>query len=229
MNARPLSDAAGAHASEQSYISAVTSGAPRPRRRRDPEASRAAILAAAREAFTELGYDRASVREIARRADAATGLVLRHFASKEQLFLAAFSPAVGPAVGPDAAPAGGAPPDVDALVALVLGGSEGDPSATPFLALIRSADSRPEAAAALRLEMQRRARALLGVDAHLAGAEADLRADVFGALMIGLTFVRHVLGTGALADAPPDQLARVIGPVTRAVLGTSSGGPSADL
>src|ERR1700749_5240899 len=61
----------------------------RPKRRRDPEASRAAILEAAREVFNERGYARATIREIARRAGVTHGLVMRHFGSKEQLLIEA--------------------------------------------------------------------------------------------------------------------------------------------
>jgi AcrR family transcriptional regulator len=45
------------------------------------------ILSAALESFTRNGYDRASVREIARAADISQAGLLHHFASKEQLFL----------------------------------------------------------------------------------------------------------------------------------------------
>src|SRR5215472_5696881 len=80
---------------------------PPPRRRRDPDASRAAILAAAREVFTERGYARATIREIARRAGVTHGLVMRHFGSKERLLLLALP-------GPRAI-AGVVPGDLDTL------------------------------------------------------------------------------------------------------------------
>jgi hypothetical protein len=63
--------------------------APPRARRRNPEASRAAILAAARAAFAEHGYAPATIRDIARRAGVTHGLVMMHFTSKEKLFLAA--------------------------------------------------------------------------------------------------------------------------------------------
>jgi hypothetical protein len=78
-----------------------------PRRRRDPEASRAAILEAAREVFAERGYARATIREIARRAGVTHGLVMRHFGSKEQLLIEALP-------GPRAA-AEGVPGDLTTL------------------------------------------------------------------------------------------------------------------
>ncbi|MFF3405252.1 TetR/AcrR family transcriptional regulator [Streptomyces sp. NPDC002742] len=59
------------------------------KRVRAPEAHREAILEAARAAFAERGYTRATIREIAGRAGVTHGLVMRHFGSKEQLFLAA--------------------------------------------------------------------------------------------------------------------------------------------
>ncbi len=48
-----------------------------------------AILEAAREVFTERGYARATIREIARRAGVTHGLVMRHFGTKEQLLIEA--------------------------------------------------------------------------------------------------------------------------------------------
>src|ERR1700760_1539769 len=62
---------------------------PPPRRRRNPEASRAAILEAARAVFTERGYARGTIREIAQRAGVTHGLVMRHFGSKERLIIEA--------------------------------------------------------------------------------------------------------------------------------------------
>src|SRR3954470_3718308 len=62
---------------------------PATRRTRDPEAQRAAIVAAARQVFAEQGFAKATIREIARRAGVTHGLVMLHFESKERLFLAA--------------------------------------------------------------------------------------------------------------------------------------------
>lgn len=50
-------------------------------------ATRDAIAAAAKELFTEHGYDGASVRAIAAKAGIDPALVIRHFGSKEELFL----------------------------------------------------------------------------------------------------------------------------------------------
>src|SRR5258708_16848352 len=56
-------------------------------RRRDAEATRAAILEAAKAAFARLGYDRAALRDIAAEAGADVALIKRYFGGKEALFL----------------------------------------------------------------------------------------------------------------------------------------------
>jgi AcrR family transcriptional regulator len=55
-------------------------------RRRDAEATRAAILEAAKAHFGRLGYDRAVLRDIAAEAGADVALVARYFGGKEGLF-----------------------------------------------------------------------------------------------------------------------------------------------
>ena len=56
------------------------------KRRKDAGATRAAILDAARRAFTEAGYDGAGLREIAAAAGVHASLVNRYFGTKERLF-----------------------------------------------------------------------------------------------------------------------------------------------
>ena len=58
------------------------------RRAKTKAANRAAILAAAREVFGEVGYGAASVRDIIRRTDLAAGTFYNHFPDKESIFRA---------------------------------------------------------------------------------------------------------------------------------------------
>lgn len=55
------------------------------RRARTKVRNREAILAAAREVFAELGYEAASVRDIVRRTDLASGTFYNYFRSKEEI------------------------------------------------------------------------------------------------------------------------------------------------
>ena len=54
--------------------------------RAQADARREHVLAAAREAFVELGLEGASLREIARRAGYTAGAIYRYFASKEDVY-----------------------------------------------------------------------------------------------------------------------------------------------
>jgi AcrR family transcriptional regulator len=58
------------------------------RRERTKAANREAILAAAREVFAELGYGAASVRDIVRRTDLASGTFYNYFPDKDAVFRA---------------------------------------------------------------------------------------------------------------------------------------------
>src|SRR6478609_7349241 len=60
-------------------------------RPRDAAATRQALLEAAGEVFDELGYERATTREIGERAGVDPALIARYFDSKEGLFLAAIA------------------------------------------------------------------------------------------------------------------------------------------
>ncbi|RZK00291.1 MAG: TetR/AcrR family transcriptional regulator [Novosphingobium sp.] len=65
-------------------------------RTRNPARSKAAILEAARTAFSTRGYAQVGVREIAVAAGVATSLIDRHFGNKLQLFEAALLDALAP-------------------------------------------------------------------------------------------------------------------------------------
>jgi AcrR family transcriptional regulator len=63
-------------------------GKPAGKRERTKVANRAAILAAAREVFADIGYGAASVRDIVRRTDLATGTFYNYFPDKESVLRA---------------------------------------------------------------------------------------------------------------------------------------------
>jgi AcrR family transcriptional regulator len=66
-------------------------------RRPGNQDTRAAILDAARTAFAEKGYDKASIRSIAGDAEVDPALVHHYFGTKEQLFLASLNAPINPA------------------------------------------------------------------------------------------------------------------------------------
>jgi AcrR family transcriptional regulator len=179
--------------------------------RRDPEASRAAILDAAREVFAERGYARATIREIARRAGVTHGLVMRHFGTKEQLLIEALP-------GPRAAASVlsgdlGTLPDRVAAVFVAEADSAGGEHA--LVALIRSAASGEAVAMPLYAAMERQITAAFR---DVLGPGTETYADLLGSLLIGVTFARHVARTGTLAELTREDLVGYLVPAIRALL-----------
>lgn len=187
---------------------------PPPKRRRNPEASRAAILEAAREVFNERGYAGATVREIAKRAGVTHGLVMRHFGTKEQLLVQALP---GPRVAAEVAPG-----DLDTLperiAAAIVAETEpagGGGQTTFVVALIRSAASGEDAAMPLYAAAEREVTAAFR---RVLGPGTEVYANLLTSLVIGVTFARHVARTGALAELSRDELAGYLVPAIRGLL-----------
>jgi AcrR family transcriptional regulator len=200
----------------QPYSEAVTGAmqddSPPKRRRRDPEYHRAAILAAARAAFTERGYARATVRDIALRAGVTHGLVLRQFSTKEQLFLAA----VPGTRDLEQVVTGEAETLPDRVAHAFVERMETGGDRDPFVALIRSAASNEEAATKLYIAMQEHSMALYR--SVLPCDDVDTRVELLAAQLIGITFNRYIVKTGALAAMSGDELARHLASVLRHIL-----------
>ncbi|HTW11118.1 MAG TPA: TetR family transcriptional regulator [Solirubrobacteraceae bacterium] len=184
---------------------------PRPKRRRDPDASRAAILKAAREVFTERGYAGGTIREIAKRAGVTHGLVMRHFGSKEQLLVAALPGASNLSEV--------IPGDVRSLperlaheFVRLIDTPGGYPS---LVALIRTGAAREEVVGPLYAELERQTNAAYR---EVLGEGADAYVDFIRALLIGVAFIRQIAGTGSMATMASDELATRLAAAIRAVL-----------
>jgi AcrR family transcriptional regulator len=178
------------------------------KRIRNPDAHRAAILASARSVFAEHGYANGTIREIARRAGVTHGLVVRHFSTKEQLFVRALMEQR--AEKPYSGPVAGLP---EYIAARYVENIENDGAGDPFVALLRSAGDTPLAKELLKTMRGEPATTLLGV---LPAQDLDRRADLLGALLIGVTFSRYILAEGTLATMTPPEL---IAYLTQAISG----------
>ena len=64
----------------------MTDPSARPTRAEQRRQTEARILAAAREMFAELGYDRTTIRAVATAAGVDAGLVMHYFGTKDELF-----------------------------------------------------------------------------------------------------------------------------------------------
>lgn len=158
----------------------------RPRRRRDPESTRVALVRAARELFTQRGIDDVGVREIAQRAAADSALVNRYFGSKEGLFTEAMTGDHDSRFAQVLAS-----PDADLprrLVDYVLDDAKHEDGVDVLLGLLRSVNN-PVAAELLRLGVDTGLIAPLRERLHPHGD----RATVVAGLLMGLAVIRHVI------------------------------------
>jgi AcrR family transcriptional regulator len=184
--------------------------------------TREAILAAAREAFAERGFDGASIRAIATGAGVDPALVHHYFGTKDQLFLSAMNSPIDPReLIPDVL-AGGPDEIGERLVRTFLRVWD-SPAGAAGVALLRSGVSNEWTARLLRefLTTQVLRRVLEHLD--LDPAEAPLRVSLIGSQMAGMALMRYILKLEPLASAPPAAVVAAVAPtVQRYVTGDIS-------
>jgi AcrR family transcriptional regulator len=178
-----------------------------------PSDNRAKIVAAARATFAEVGYDAASLRAIARRAEVDPALVHHYFDGKAALFTEILQLARDPAeVVIEVDRHAGGPGHGQALAAAFLRLWEprqpGGPS--PFVTAVQAVSASPEAAAGLREFLTERVWSRAGL--HQDQRERPLRHAHIAALLFGMAWNRYLLRLEPFASAPVDELAGWIGP-----------------
>ena len=179
--------------------------------------TREAILAAAREAFAERGFDRASIRAIAANAGVDPALVHHYFGTKEQLFAATIDFPVDPREVFPQALAGGRDEVGERLVRLFLRVWD-SPAGTAGAALLRSAVGNEWGARLLRefltTQILRRIVAELDLDPR----EAPLRAALVATQLVGVAMMRYIIKLEPLASAPPDAIVAAVAPTVQRYL-----------
>jgi AcrR family transcriptional regulator len=179
-------------------------------RRPGQSGTREAILAAARRQFGERGFDRATIRSIAREAGVDPALVTHFHGSKQRLFLAAVELPFDPEELLPAALAGDRTEAGRRLAELLVGVLEDPPRRSVVVGIVRSAVSEPEAARMVRELIGER---ILGVAAReLSTDDAPLRASLVGSQIVGVVMARYVVGIEPLASLAADRLVDAIAP-----------------
>nr|WP_277348049.1 TetR/AcrR family transcriptional regulator [Streptomyces sp. HNM0574] len=180
------------------------------------------MLAAAALRFGRYGYDGASIRDIARDAGVDAALVYRYFGSKEALFTS---------VSEDSAALFGplleTPLDEVAawMCDFVSSGPPDDEIPHPVLSALRSS-GREETLARLRDEVAEVFSAKFA--ARLDGPDAEIRAELLAAWLLGTSLLRKAFRTPALDSASEDTLHTHLSHGITALLGPAaptSGGP----
>ncbi|MEU4169031.1 TetR family transcriptional regulator [Streptomyces sp. NPDC026665] len=177
-------------------------------------ATRDRILEAAREEFSERGYEKTSIRGIAKSAGVDSALVHHYFGTKEQVFEAAIEVAFLPALGaPEKVVDGPLDGVGERLTRFVLGIWENPTSRTPLLAIVRSAVNNDTAAAVFRRLVA--AQLLRRVAAGLDVPDAELRAELAAAQLVGVAMLRYVIKVEPLASADLEHIVRRVAPVVQ--------------
>lgn len=188
------------------------------RRPGDPEVTKRAILDAAREIFGDVGYDRATIRGIAARADVDPALIHHHFGTKQDLFAAAhelpFSPRKLVAQAA-AVPVEQRAETVVRLYLTVLGAP-----GSPALSLIKAAATNDTAAMMLREFVE----SVLLDNAHqlIDQPDARLRIVLMGSHLIGVIMARSVVRLPEISEIDADELIPVLVPMVERYLSAPS-------
>lgn len=146
--------------------------------------TREAIADAAADLFTRNGYSATSVREIARAAEADPAMVIRHYGSKEQLFLHTMQLQPGDELRFDE------PSETlsERIVEYVLDADER--LRAVYLELIRASDAGHVGSALTAAHEENFVAPLVAV---LPGADAELRARLVAAMVGGLMYALWIV------------------------------------
>src|SRR3954447_16420846 len=180
-------------------------------RRQGEPVSREVVLAAAKQRFATEGYEKTTLRAIARDAHVDPSMVLYLFGSKEELFRESLRLILDP----------------DVLVAALTGDDDADigtrmvrtyvqmweapDSAASMRAMLQSATSNSDAQEAFRGFMQ--SYVLTAVSGVLGGGEqARLRAMLAASQLVGVAILRYVMQVPPLATLSGDEIVTLIAP-----------------
>ncbi|MFF4121675.1 TetR/AcrR family transcriptional regulator [Streptomyces sp. NPDC001714] len=172
------------------------------------------ILATAREEFSEHGYEKTSVRAIAKAAGVDSALVHHYFGTKEQIFEAAIAVAFAPALNAPVAIADGPLEGVgERMTRFIFGIWENPTTRTPLLAILRSAVNNDTAAAVFRRLIA--SQLLRRIAGQLDLPDAELRAELAAAQLIGCAMLRYVIKVEPLVSADLEQIVARVAPVVQ--------------
>lgn len=190
-----------------------------PRRRGRPRGAnrddtKARILEAAAAEFGERGYEAASIRSIARRADVDPSLVHHYFDDKSALV----AEVVAVPLRPDRIVQGALDGPIDELGArllhAVLAAWENPRVHPAAKAAMRSAIGQGPVARMLREFLRREI--MLRLATRLGGADdAELRAELAASQVVGIIMVRYILEFEPIASASEDELVARVAPVVQ--------------
>lgn len=187
--------------------------------------ARERIVSSARAEFAARGFDKASIRGIARGARVDPALVHHYFGTKEQVFEAAVEKAFAPALGaPDEVAAAERGQAGERMTRFVFGLWESPATREPLLAIVRSAVNNETAARIFRGLVARNLVSRMAQS--VPGPDPQHRVELAVAQLVGTAVLRYVIKIEPLASAPVEDLIAQLAPVVQHHL-TGEGVPGA--
>ncbi len=174
--------------------------------------AREAILAAARDEFGTLGFDRTTIRAVAARAGADPAMVMRYYGNKESLFAAAVDVdlALPPIMDPTRLGIGLAERFVELW--------EGQPSGGTLRILVRSAATSPAVAERVRTIFADQVAVWVGTAVDGPPARVSRCAGRIAAYVLGMALCRYVLALAPVAALSQAELVAEMGSVLQLLL-----------
>jgi AcrR family transcriptional regulator len=181
----------------------------REERRRRTEAT---ILEAAKRLFAEVGYEKTTIRGVAAQAGIDPALVMQYFGSKEGLFAASARAFADRKRALYAAREDLAAAALEDLFA----GFEDPEEAFASIAVMRNCLTHDRARDVMRDQVMHDKHTQLAET--IGGEDAELRAGLLAAVMIGTTIARYLIEIPSVAGASPEDVQRVLEPVLKALV-----------
>jgi AcrR family transcriptional regulator len=185
-------------------------------RRPGPTETPEAIRMAARQKFSEVGFDRATIRSIAAEAGVDPALVIHHFGSKQRLFIEAVQLPFPPEQLIAQLASGPRSQVGERVLRFVLSVLADDDARARWLGLIRSAVTEPEATRVFREILT--SRIFRPLAEQLGMDKAPLRASLAGSQIIGLVLARHIVLVEPIATLDDERLVEALAPTLQRYL-----------
>jgi hypothetical protein len=182
-------------------------------RRRNAAATARRLLEAARARFARDGFERTSIRDIARDAGVDQALVIRYFGSKEKLFASACPPE------PKTYGVFSGPKDevIERLLDWVVS-IEGRDGEGQFVTLLQSGSDE----AGTKLLRQRLDHFTKQLASGIDGPDAALRADLIVAWLMGIAMMSRIARRPSLENATARELSSYVLPAIAGLAGNRS-------
>jgi AcrR family transcriptional regulator len=187
----------------------------RPGRRPGLTDTRGEIIAAARKIFADKGFDKATIRGIAREAGVDPALVHHYFATKEGVFVAALRLPADPSTVIPLILQGPRSEIGERLARFVLTMTASAEAREPVLALVRSATTNEQVVVMVREFLTRAIMDRVGQGLGV----SPLRMEVAFAQMFGVVVLRYVLRLEPLASVDIEELVELLAPTIQRYLG----------